>query len=168
MDAVAQPHGLVDPGIFLDGEGRRGGGVQDAQLRCHHLDLAGLHVGVDGVFAAAFHDAADGDHVFRPQLPGSFVGFGGRVGTEDHLDDFRFVSQIDEDHPAVVPTALDPTRENDLRVDGLGGHGLAVVTATQGAERIQCVEGAFHAQLRRARAASLAEPRCRRHRVGSP
>ena len=95
------------------------------QLGTGHLqlNLTSRQLGVDRLLGAAHHRADRGQHVLGAELVGKLEQIGARsVGVEDELDQPRPVAQVDEDQPAVVAAAVDPTGDPHLGVDSIAQH----------------------------------------------
>ena len=117
VDAVTQAHRLVDARILLDGEGRRHGSVENAQLAGQDLHLAGRKIRVHRLVGATLNGAAREQHELGPQRLAAKVCFAGNVRSEDHLDETGAVTEIDEDHPSVIAAPVHPAGHHHLVTD---------------------------------------------------
>ena len=116
---VPQAQRLVHRGVVLNGEGRGGGGVQDAQVGSDQFHLSGGQFRVDGLAVASFQ-APGGDHdELGPQAPRLIVRRGCGVRLEHHLRQSAAIPQIDEYHAPMIPPPVYPTAQGDLLPDML-------------------------------------------------
>src|SRR5690606_14573616 len=103
-----------DIDVLVDVEGRRLRGVQDLDRVRLHLDLAGVHLRVDGAFRAFPDDTFHANDVLIAKVAGSFVGILLDLGVEDDLGDAESIAEVDEDQPAEVPAPIDPPPERHV------------------------------------------------------
>ncbi len=108
--AVLEPHFLAGGGVLVQLERRRLGFVEDGQRQAQHLDVAGVHARVAHRLVAQAHPALKLQHVFAAYLIGQGKGLLG-VRVEHHLHQAGAVAQVEEDHPAVVAAAVNPTAQ---------------------------------------------------------
>jgi len=121
--AVLQPHLFVDVGVGIAGRKRRHLAlVEQLQAGGDHLDLAGIHLGIDGALIAQLDLAGDGQHVLAAHALHALVKLRAALFVEDNLGDAGAVAEIDKDQVAVIAAAVDPAHESD---------GLACIGGTQ-------------------------------------
>ncbi|MNC47095.1 hypothetical protein D3C75_961400 [compost metagenome] len=114
---VLQANLLIHLHTVFDEEGRRFGRVHNFDFRNPDLNFAGFQVGVFGVLAAFHHGAADCQYIFIPCPVGNRQRLAGEIRIEDHLDNAAAVTQINKQHAAQIPAALDPTVQGNFRSD---------------------------------------------------
>ena len=85
----------------------------------------------------------------------------GRVGVEHDLQQSLAITQVDEDHPAVVAAAMRPAGHGDH----LTGQGLVDLTAIMGAHKLLKPKGKARDAKAWARAGKPAPSRPQRRRV---
>ena len=98
--------------LVVDLEWRRDAGVQHLELVAQHFDLAAGEVGVLGAGRARAHQA----HYLQAELVAHVLSRGehvGPVGIADHLHQAFAVTQVDEDHAAVIATTMGPAHQGD-------------------------------------------------------
>ena len=110
--AVFHAQVVAAVGMFLNGEGRHFGGIEDKELRDEDFDVAGGQFAVFG--EALGHGAGHLDDIFASQSVGLFaercVGF----LVEYELRDAIAVAQVDKRHAAHFAAALHPSGQGDL------------------------------------------------------
>ena len=106
--AIAQARLFAHVGVFVERERRGFRVVQHFQLVTQDLDHARGHVGVAGTSRTQAYLAGDLDHVFAAHAVGGCEGFSA-VRIEHHLGQAFTITDIEEDHPAVVTTTVDPS-----------------------------------------------------------
>ena len=84
--------------------------IQDLDLGRQHFDLARDKVWIRRSFGPKPHAAHDRDAVFIAQLFGDGERLG-TIGIAHDLHEALAVAQIDEDHAAVIATAMDPSAQ---------------------------------------------------------
>ncbi|MNV77676.1 hypothetical protein D3C71_1711180 [compost metagenome] len=99
-----------------------------------HLDLARGQVGVLRAGRARTHLASDADAELVADLFGGLEHLRA-IRIANHLHQALAVSQIDEDHAAVVTPALYPAGQGHFLADQLFGHQTAVVSTHGGHRR---------------------------------
>ncbi|MCY1400796.1 hypothetical protein D9M71_158980 [compost metagenome] len=150
-EAVAQAGFLTDVGVFVQRERRGLGLVQHVQLVAQHFDGAGGHVRVARAFRTHAHLAGDLDHVLAAHTVGLGEGFR-TIRVEHDLGQAFTVTDIEEDHPAVVAAAVHPTAKSDY---------LAVQALVQ----LAAIMAAHHGVFRFSQVLDSLEPLSRqRHR----
>ncbi|MNF99209.1 hypothetical protein D3C84_821000 [compost metagenome] len=112
-EAVTQAGFLADIGVFVERERRGLRLVEHFQLITQHLDGAAGHVGIACTVRAQAHLAGDLHHIFAAHLVGDGKGLGA-IGIEHHLGQTLAVTDVEEDHPAMVTAAMDPTAKGDF------------------------------------------------------
>ena len=132
--AVLEPHAFVHGVVFVYGERQRLGPVEDAHLFCGHLDFARGEFGVFRARRSGPNPALHLHHPFHPHRFQVLVGLGLDFRAGHHLDDAAFVSEVQENHAAVVSTPVDPARQ---------GHGLPRVFFAQRAAAVGFVHVAI-------------------------
>ena len=138
--AVFQPQGLGDVHLVVfQLEGRGLGGVQNAQLFHHDLDLPGGQIRVEHLRRPEVHQAPHRDDVLIPEHPGLDVGVGIGFRVEDHLGQPLPVPEVHKDEAAVVAPALDPAHEHHLGAVGRSPQITAGMAAGQTFKRIKHV-----------------------------
>ncbi|MNZ34097.1 hypothetical protein D3C78_514670 [compost metagenome] len=112
-EAVAQAGFLAHIGVLVQRERRSFRLVQHFQFVTQHLDGAGSHVGVTRAFGAHPHLAGDLDDV----LAAHAVSLGEGLCTiriEHDLGQAFAITHVEEDHPAMVATAVHPAAKSDF------------------------------------------------------
>ena len=137
VDAVAKPRRLVRIRLGFDGEGRRRRGVEQPKLADRDLDLTARELRVHRLGRASLDPAPHQDHVLGAQLARALMTLRGDIGAEDDLHQVAPPAQIDEDHTAVVATAVHPAAEHDLASHQRGVHLAAGVRAAQTAHLVE-------------------------------
>ena len=122
--AVFEPDFFVLDGLFGRRKRRQPRVVQHQQLGRLNLDLAGRHLGIDGVRAAQAHLAHSGNHVLRPHLLALQVAVGRQLLVQHNLRDAGAVAQIEKDQVAVVAAPVHPAHQDHL-LPGVGGAQVA-------------------------------------------
>src|SRR5699024_1123453 len=122
--AVAQARLLPRLVVELERQGR--GLAEHLERGDVDLDRAGGDLRVLVALGADLDHAGDLDAELRAQPVG---GLGDRGFAEDDLADARGVTQVDEDHPAVVAPTIHPAGERDGGVGVLGSQGSGLVGA---------------------------------------
>ena len=116
--AILEPHFLTGTTMLIQLERRGGRFVKDRQGLAQHLDIPGGHLAVTHGFITHAHPASHFHHVFAAYLVGQCEGVHG-VRVEHHLHQAITVTQVEEDHPAMVTTAVYPTAQlNSFSVVG--------------------------------------------------
>ena len=133
--AIVQPRLLAGVDLVLDDEGRRLGGIQDAQLGGENFHFAAGELGI-GLLPQG-HAPANGDHVFRAQLLGAGMRRYAQLLIEDDLGDSAAVAHVDEDEVAKVAPPVHPAHEHDVFI-GVGRAQIAgVMRAMPVSEQIE-------------------------------
>src|SRR4029453_15239558 len=101
-------------------------------LRGHHLDLAGVDLGVHALGVATAHLAADGDHVFGPQLLGRCHQRA--VVRHHHLRDPVPIAHVEEEETAEIADTMNTAKTHGVGADARGTQGAAGVGTGEGAE----------------------------------
>jgi hypothetical protein len=127
--AVFEADFFVLDGLFSRREGREARVVEDEQLGGFNLDLAGGHLGIDGVFGAQAHLADGGNDILRADGFTLEVAFGCELFIQDNLRDAGAVAEVEEDQVAVVTAAVDPAHEDDV-LTGICGSEIAAQMRT--------------------------------------
>ncbi len=112
--AILEAHFFVLDRFFRRRKGRQARVVEDPQLGRLDLDLAGRHLGIDGVVVAQPHLADGGDYVLGPHLLALGVAVGRQFLVQDDLGDAGAVAQVEKDEVAVVAAAIDPAHQDHL------------------------------------------------------
>jgi hypothetical protein len=107
-ESVAELCLLGGLGLSVHGEwqGLRTG--QNLSPGGEHFDLAGFHIGVDGIFGSQLDQAFD---LYDPLQPDTVIRgryFGRFFGMHHDLHDTGAISNLQEDQPAEVSSAVDP------------------------------------------------------------
>ena len=132
--AVLQADVVRNLAVLVEREGRGFARVKDAQLADHDLNRPGLQLRVLHVAGPRLNLAAHRQNPLRAQLVRLGVRFGVDFRVEDNLGDAPAVAEVDEDNPAVVAAAKNPTHENDLLIQVIEAESVAVMCAPQRAE----------------------------------
>ena len=111
--AVAEAQRLDGLLALVEGKRQGPGLVEHAQLVDLDLDLPGRQPRVLGPGRPTLHDAPGGQHEFRPDAPGDFVGAGVRRRVEDELGEPLAVPEVHEDQPPMVAPAERPAHQRD-------------------------------------------------------
>ena len=120
--AVPQAQHLVGLDAIVDGERRRLGLVEHLERGRRQLDLTGGQRVVDGALGPVAHLSRDPHDVLTADPV--HVGADVVARVDDDLQDAGDVAHVEEHHPAVVATAVDPPAHDDLAVD-VGGPEIA-------------------------------------------
>jgi hypothetical protein len=115
QEAVSQTNVL---GIFLIAEHRQGqfGGFgENLDRGSKNLDPACRELGILGSRRAGADRSIHADDPFGPQAFGELEGRGVRI--DDDLGEAIMVAQVDEQKPAVIADAMNPTREANNGAD---------------------------------------------------
>ena len=107
----------------LHREGHRLRASHDPPLPNLHLDLAGRHLRVDLVRVAPHDLALDLDDVLETRGVQGLGHLRRALGVDDGLDDAAPVANVQEDHAAVIATAVDPPLDLRLFADLVGRQG---------------------------------------------
>src|SRR5439155_17866045 len=111
--AVLETQDLVRLNPILDRE-RRGVGLgQHVDRVGGDLDLTRGEAGVLGARRSGANAPRHLDDGLRPKAPGDRVRPGGVLRMGDDLDEALAVTQVEEDHAAMVALAGDPTLQDD-------------------------------------------------------
>ena len=132
--AILQPCFLIDV-IVVDHERWRQCCVQHFNFCRKHFDLAAFQVGVDGAGRSWAHNACDLQHEFAAGLVCRLKCVGG-VGIDHHLHQTFAITQVDENHAAVVATPMRPAEQGDLLSEVLFVDEAAVVCSHDGFQKI--------------------------------
>ena len=124
--AVLEAQAFVGVHIVGNVKGRREGGVKGGYFLRHNLDGAGSQGRIFGAGGTAGYRALDADDPFGAQLFGGLAGGRGQFRVEHHLHDAGAVAQVNENYPAVVAAAADPTGQGMLLADVGCGKVVAV------------------------------------------
>ncbi len=114
--------------VVIHLEGRRNRGVEHIQLVAQHFDLAALEAVVGGALRAGTHQALD---LHAELVAHAFGGLEhlGAIWVAHHLHVAFAVTQVDEDHTAVVTATIHPTRQGHGLAHQGFGHKTAIVRA---------------------------------------
>jgi hypothetical protein len=110
---VTKPDLFLKVFLVLDREGRGQAGIDDLETIGEELDLPGRELRVDGALGPRPNLTLDRNHKLRAKILSRLVSIGRSLRTEDHLGQTGPVTKIDEDHPAVVAAAANPTAKGD-------------------------------------------------------
>ena len=106
--------------VVVQQERRRDRRVEHRQFVAQDFNLAAFEVVVGGSFRTGTHQAFDLNAKLIAQTFGGFEHVGA-IGVAHHLHITLTVTHIDEDHTAMVTTAIDPTAQsNGLTQQGFG------------------------------------------------
>ncbi len=95
---------------------RRDRRTDDTQLGCPNFDIARLHCGIPSLFRARFNYTSHQDYRLRADIAGGLDNLGGGpIGPEGNLDDTIADTEIEEDQPTQIPSAVQPTAESHLK-----------------------------------------------------
>ena len=83
-----------------------------------HFDLAGCQLGVDGVGRPTLNRARHADDPLGAEPLGR--GQQRAFVPHDHLRDTGAIANVDKEHPAQIPDAMDPSEKHDGAAD-VGG-----------------------------------------------
>ncbi|MNZ71896.1 hypothetical protein D3C78_902630 [compost metagenome] len=112
-EAIAQAGFLADIGVFVERERRGLRLVEHGQLITQHFDGTGGHVGVHSASWTRTHLTGDLYHVFATHaVSGGEAVCAIRV--EDDLSHAFAVTDIEENHPAVVAATMDPSAKGNF------------------------------------------------------
>ena len=126
--AILQAHLFRD--VLIELERKRFRPIQKIDVTREHLDLARGQVRIGRAFRARAHETRDADDEFVAQ----FLGLGEdlrRIRIADDLHETLAITQIDEDHAAMIATTVDPTRHGDSATD----EGFVDLTAIMSAHK---------------------------------
>lgn len=135
--AVLEASFFADVDVVFHREGRGLGLVQDPELVDNNFHLAGGDGWIDGIGAALFDNAFDGDDVFVTDFFGAGVHGGIGFHTEDGLGDAGAIAQVDEDDAAQIATAVHPAHQEDALAFVGQTQGAAIVRAFQITKKIE-------------------------------
>ncbi len=115
---MTEPQHFVGIDAVVDRERRRLRFAQDLERGDTHLDLTGG----DGVVDRALGPVAHLALYLHDVLTAHAVHVGARdhLGVDDDLHDARGVAHVEEQHAAMVATAVDPSAEHDVAPDVSG------------------------------------------------
>ncbi|RMO71602.1 hypothetical protein ALQ35_05713 [Pseudomonas fluorescens] len=118
-EAVAQARFFANVGILVEWERRGFRLVQHFELVTQHFNCAGRHVGVHGTGRTQANLAGDLHNVLAAHTVGGGEAFGA-VRIEHHLGQTITITDIEENHPAVVAATVNPSAKGDfLTIQGL-------------------------------------------------
>ncbi|MNZ29265.1 hypothetical protein D3C78_465100 [compost metagenome] len=112
-EAIAQAGFFTNIGVFVERERRGFRFVQDGQLVTQHFDGAGRHVGVDRASRTRTHLAGDLYHVLAAHAISGGEAFCA-IRVEDDLGHAFAITDIEENHPAVVAATMDPSAKGNF------------------------------------------------------
>ncbi len=138
-EAIAQSRLLAHIAVFVEREWRGFGVVQHLQLVAQHLDGTGSHIRVHRTSWAQADLAGDLHYILATHLVGGRKGFGA-IRIEDHLSQALTITHIEEDHPAVVTTAMYPAAKSDFLAVQAFVQLAAIVAAHHGEVRFSYLE----------------------------
>jgi hypothetical protein len=124
---MLEPHRLGNV-LVVQLERRRERGIEDLDFVRQHLDLARPQVRVDGARGPRPHHAGDAQHVLGTNPVGALKRFR-PVGIAHHLREALAITQVDENHAAVVAAAVRPAGEAHALADQRRAELPAVVRA---------------------------------------
>ena len=128
---VTQAHILTRVGVFVELERRRRGRIEYRECLSQNLDLARLHLRIDGAFLTRPHASDDAQDIFASHAIGEREAlFGIRV--EDNLHDPFTIAHVQKDHAAMIAAALHPAAEFNGFADERCSDVAAVVRAHSG------------------------------------
>ena len=127
--AVFQAHVFADAGFLFHRERRGARFIENPDLRRHHFDFAGGHVGIHRPRRALRHRAFHRDDVFVAHLFGALVNRRIDLFVENRLRQAFPVAQVDENDGAVIAPPVDPSHQEDL-LARVGGAQLAAAMST--------------------------------------
>ena len=81
--------------------------------------------------------AAHERHELGAQRFAAKVCFAGDIRSEDRLNETAAVAEIDEDHPAVIATAVYPAGHHHFTTDERGDHLATMVAAAKGSHPVE-------------------------------
>ncbi len=110
--AIFEAKVLVDRFVGVHLERRDLRPVEHVELADRHLDVAGAEARILGSRRAPPNRAADPQHVFVTQMLG--LGEARMLRIENDLRYAVVVAQVDENQPAMVAAAIDPSVKLDL------------------------------------------------------
>ncbi len=116
--AVGQAHRLGQV-LVVQLERRSQRGIQHLDLMAQYLDLAAGDVGIGRACRTMAHLAGDAQHEFAAHRLGD-LEHPGAIRIADDLRQPLAVTQVDEDHPAVVAAAMRPSAQADGLVELIG------------------------------------------------
>ena len=119
-------HGIVEH------ERQRRGGIEHFHRRGQHFDLARVQTFID----LACRPTAHFSRYAQTILIANLLGRGesrGIVRLDHDLDDAFMITQIDEDHAAVIAAGISPAAESDVLID----QGLIDETAVMGTHALR-------------------------------
>ncbi|RMT94693.1 hypothetical protein ALP39_04863 [Pseudomonas marginalis pv. marginalis] len=119
QEAIAQAGFFADVGVFVEWERRGFRLVQHFQLITQHFDCTGRHVRVHGTGRTQANLAGDLHDVLAAHAVSGGEALGA-VRVEHHLGQTIAITDIEEDHPAVVAATVNPSAKgNFLTIQGL-------------------------------------------------
>ena len=118
--AIPDAQRLVDA-LLVELERQRRRRADHVELVDLYLDLAGRHARIHRLGATPDDLTSCADDELVTQLVRGGGSRGGALRVEDELHEPAFVSQVDEDQPAVVAPARHPTCERDRTANVVGG-----------------------------------------------
>ncbi|MCY1423299.1 hypothetical protein D9M71_390080 [compost metagenome] len=112
-EAITQARLFTDVGVFVERERRGFRFVQYFQFIAQHFDSAGSHVGIAGTGRTQTHLAGNLDHVLAAYTVSCRESLGA-IRVEHHLGQTFTVTNIEENHPAMVATAMNPSAKGNF------------------------------------------------------
>ncbi len=124
--AMGQARGLGQV-VVVELEGRRHRSVEHGDVVAQHFDLARSHVVVFGAGRTRPHQTL---HLHAELVAQAFGHgeHGGAVGVAHHLHDAFAVTQVDENHPAMIAAAMHPAAQRHGLTQLGFGHLTAILT----------------------------------------
>ena len=120
--AVFEPQLLLGLAVLLDGEGRRGGLGEDAQILCTHLDGACGQVFIYPA-GTGLHPSLHSDNKLASELLSLGEALLAAVALlKDNLEDSGPVAQVHENDSSLVSALLNPPHDGDVLADIRGGY----------------------------------------------
>ncbi len=138
-EAVAQASFFTDIAVLVERERRSLRIVEHFQLITQHLDGAGSDVRVHRTGRTQAHLAGHLDHVLAAHAVCRGEGLG-TIRIEDHLGQTLTIANVEEDHPAMVTTAVYPAAKSDFLTVQAFVQLAAIVTAHHGGVRFSYLE----------------------------
>jgi hypothetical protein len=136
VDPVSETHGLIHVDVVFDRKGRCCGRVENSDLPSQHFNLTGGQLRVRRFGASGLDTAAHGEDVLGANLLCPLVRLGRRVGLEHDLGQSGSIAKVDEDHAAVVSTAVHPAEQHYVLADVVCSKVPTPVCTSQVSEKI--------------------------------
>ena len=133
--AVPQAQLLAHLLVVVHGNRKRqvaAGGIEHLQALGQHFHLASGQALVAGFIGAGAHPPFHLQHRFIAQVFSNSEGLGAEIGVHRDLHGATAITQVDEDHPAMVSAAIHPAAEQNGAVDGIAAQIAAGVAAHGG------------------------------------